>query len=114
MDLGKTFPFEFPLEELAAAFAESTYGRQQPVYSLFLVELRRRVVAGIGERKVINRFLIIFASSERLAMGVQHLESEDLKGQRNQFGQIRNVGVFLMEDHQHLLSQILGLCPRYS
>jgi hypothetical protein len=50
LDLGKTFLFEFPLEQLATAFAELTYGSQQPVYSLFLVELRRRIVAGIGER----------------------------------------------------------------
>jgi hypothetical protein len=54
LNLGETFPFQFPLEQLAAALAELSHGGQQPVYSLFLVELRRRVVAWIGERKVIN------------------------------------------------------------
>ena len=58
----KAVPFQLPLEQLAAALAELSYGSQQPFYPLFLVELCRRIVAEIGERKVVNRFLIILAS----------------------------------------------------
>jgi hypothetical protein len=54
LNLGKAFPFQLPLEQFAAAVAELSHGGQQTVYSLFLVELRCRVVAGIGERKVID------------------------------------------------------------
>ena len=47
-------------------------------------------------------------------MGVQHLEPQDLKRKGNQLGQLCHVRIFFMEDYQHLLSQIFGLCPRYT
>ena len=70
--------------------------------------------AGIDEGKVFNRFLIILATPERLAVGVQHLEPQDLKSEGNQFGQIRDMGVFLVQQREHVLRQVFGLFPRYT
>jgi hypothetical protein len=114
LDLRKAFPFEFPPEEFAAALSQLTQSCEQPIDALFLIELRHWVGGWIGQRQVIDRCLIILASAERLAMGVQHLEAQDLKGQRNQFGQFGHVGVFVVQDDENILREILREVPRYT
>ena len=42
------------------------------------------------------------------------LNNGSLEGQGNEFGQICDVGVLLMENHEHLLSQVLGVRSRYT
>jgi hypothetical protein len=46
-------------------------------------------------------------------MGIQHLEPEDLKGERNQLGQFRDACILLVEDREYFLDKVLGTIPRY-
>src|SRR5574340_1596356 len=79
LNLRKTVPLQLQCEQLPATFSELSDGCQQSVHPLLLIQLLRRVVAGVGKRKVLHRFLIILAVSEGLAMGIQHLEPQNLK-----------------------------------
>ena len=55
----------------------------------------------MGTWVVIDRSLIILASAEGLTMGIQHVETKHLKGQRNQFGEFEDARIFLMQEDQY-------------
>ena len=80
----------------------------QAIDALLLIQLRGRIVPGGGHRQVLDGILIILAPPQRFAVGVQHFEPEHLKRQGNQFGQLSDTAIFLMEQDQDLLREILG------
>ena len=69
---------------------------QQAGDALLLLQLHGRVISGIGQREILNRVLIILTPSQRFAVGIQHSESEYLKRQRDQFGQLRHTRILLV------------------
>jgi hypothetical protein len=107
----EAFPFQLPFEQFAAPLAELIHRLQQPSDCLFAFDSLRWIVTGIGQRNVLYRFLIILAAPERPAMGVQHLVPEDLKGKRNQFGQIHDMWILVMQDREDILREVLSMVP---
>jgi hypothetical protein len=113
LNLGKALSFQFPSEQLPTPHAELCQGGHQPLHALPLIELRlgRGVRRGKGE--IVDRFLIILAAAKRLAVGIEHLEPKNLKGEWNQFSQIGDMGVFFVKQGQDFLRHVLRLFPRY-
>ena len=63
------------------------------------------------QRMFINRFLIILAAAERLAMCIQHFKSKHLKGWRSQSSEFGHVRIFLMREDQLFLGEVLSYIP---
>ena len=61
---------------------------------------------------LINRFLIILASAERLAMGIQHFKSKHLMAGGTRLVSSVTSAYFLMRQDQHLLGEVLRYIPR--
>ena len=64
----------------------------------------------MGKWMLIDRFLIILASTEGLMIGVQHLETKHLKGERNQLGEFDDAHVtahqyFILPGHSQMAGQ---------
>jgi len=47
-------------------------------------------------------------------VGIEHLEPQNLKGEWNQFGQIRDMGILLMKQRENILRQVFCMVSRYT
>ncbi len=61
LNFRETISLQFELEEVAATFSELSHGGQESIDALLLIQQGCRIVAGVGQRQLIDRLLMILA-----------------------------------------------------
>ena len=113
LDFGKRLVLQFEPHEFAAAAGEAAECGPQPVEHFLAFQAVGGIGRQIGQRQVRNRHLRILAMAHVLAPQAQRLIAQNLKGQRHQVFQAVEVGVFFVQQNEHLLRQVFGDIPRY-
>ena len=114
LNFGETVSLQLPLEQFPTSFSELSHGGQESLDALLLIQQCRRIVAGIGQRQLIDRFLMILAPAQGFAMSVQHFKAEYLKGQGDQLSQFGDAQILFLQHNQDFLREVLGEIPRYT
>ena len=111
-DFRERVPFQLETEELSAAGAQPRKRGDEPFHGLLSFQQRSRIVMRVREWQILDRFLIILPSPMTLSLKVEHFEPEDLKGQGDEFRDIRHLGIFLVQDDHDVLDEIFSHIPR--
>ncbi len=103
---------QFQPQQFAAAVAQAAHGGAEAFEHLLALHVAGGVGVQVRQLDVGDGYLVVLPAADVLAPLRHDLKAHNLQRKRQQvFGPVQ-VRVFFMQEHEHLLSQILGGVPR--